>query len=239
MPILNTPITTDEAGLSRILNQPLPVLVYLHDSRYLTNRPVDEAVAQAAKQYAGQVLIARVDIATNPQIHNRYDRPALPAIVALAQNGAGREIKSQAASIQPADVKSHIDYVLGKGIAPARPKPTSAQSAASAPAVPQVVTDATFDAEVLRSSVPVLVDFWAPWCGPCRAIAPAVEKAAQTFAGRARVVKVNVDENPLLSQRFQVMSIPTLMVFRNGQAIKRQVGANPAIIPGLLEEALR
>lgn len=101
------------------------------------------------------------------------------------------------------------------------------------------VTDATFESEVLQAEKPVLVDFWAPWCGPCRTIAPTVEQMAQKYAGRAKVVKVNVDDNPRIAQQFQIMSIPTLMVFKNGSAIKRQVGANPAIIPSMIEDALR
>ncbi|MCC6894549.1 MAG: thioredoxin [Anaerolineae bacterium] len=151
-------------------------------------------------------------------------------------------MKSQAANINPADFQAHVSFLLGKGPVPTKPVSTPPKPAAASNGVhaaPQVVTDATFEREVLGSKEPVLVDFWAAWCGPCRAIAPAVEKAAQTYAGRARVVKVNVDENPALAQRFQVMSIPTLMVFKNGQVVKRQVGANPAIIPSLIEDALR
>jgi thioredoxin 2 len=86
--------------------------------------------------------------------------------------------------------------------------------------------DADFDAEI-AASVPVVADFWAPWCGPCRMISPVLEALAQQHAGRLKIVKVNVDENPSLAQRFQAMSIPLLVVFRDGQEIDRIVGALP------------
>jgi len=81
---------------------------------------------------------------------------------------------------------------------------------------------------VARSSVPVLVDLWAPWCGPCRMVAPGVERAASEFAGKLKVVKVNVDDAPGVSARFDVLGIPTLLVLRDGEAVARQVGALPA-----------
>jgi len=81
---------------------------------------------------------------------------------------------------------------------------------------------------VARGSVPVLVDLWAPWCGPCRTVAPGVERAAREFAGKLKVVKVNVDDAPGVSARFGVQGIPTLLVLRDGDPIARQVGALPA-----------
>jgi thioredoxin len=89
------------------------------------------------------------------------------------------------------------------------------------------VTDQTFAAEVDRAAVPVLVDFWAPWCGPCRAVAPMLDQVAREYAGRLKIAKVNVDENPALSARFSVRSIPTLALFRNGALIDEIRGAVP------------
>jgi thioredoxin 1 len=242
MPIFDTPITTDDRNLAKVLGQNLPVVLYLYDSRKGNDRVVDEAVSKAAKQYAGQVLITRVDVANSPQTHQEYGNLATPAIVTLIKEGTGRKAKSQAGNVRPADIQSHVDYLLGKAPAPKQPAPdrsTAPSSANGSKSAPQVVTDATFDREVLKSNVPVLVDFWAPWCGPCRTIAPTVEQVARQYAGRAKVVKVNVDENPRLQRQFQVMSIPTLMVFKNGQPFRRQVGANPTIIPSMVEDALR
>jgi thioredoxin 2 len=92
---------------------------------------------------------------------------------------------------------------------------------------PLIVTDATFAAEVERSSIPVLVDLWAPWCGPCRAISPILEDMAAEMAGRVRVAKLNIDENPATANRFNIRSIPALLFFRGGREVDRMVGVQP------------
>ena len=91
----------------------------------------------------------------------------------------------------------------------------------------QDVSDATFDAEVLQSSTPVLIDFWAPWCGPCRAIAPVVEELANEYAGKLKVVKMNVDENPATPARYGVRAIPTILAFKGGTVVEQITGARP------------
>ena len=93
--------------------------------------------------------------------------------------------------------------------------------------VPVTVTDASFSQEVLQSSLPVLVDVWAPWCGPCRMVAPIIEAIAQEFAGRLKVAKLNSDENPSVPTQYQIQGIPTLLFFKNGQLADRIVGAVP------------
>ena len=89
-----------------------------------------------------------------------------------------------------------------------------------------VLTDATFD-ETLKSDKPILVDFWAEWCGPCKMIGPAVEELAGDYEGKAVVAKLNVDENPEVTARYGVRNIPTLLVFKNGQIVDKQIGAVP------------
>jgi thioredoxin 1 len=89
------------------------------------------------------------------------------------------------------------------------------------------VTDATFDKDVLKASGPVVVDFWAEWCGPCRMIAPALEEISKSLDGKVKIVKLNVDENPGVAAKYGIMSIPTLMLFKDGQLASRQIGAAP------------
>jgi thioredoxin 2 len=92
---------------------------------------------------------------------------------------------------------------------------------------PLTITDATFAAEVEQSPIPVLVDMWAPWCGPCRMVAPVLDELAAEMAGRVRVAKLNVDENPSTAERFNVRSIPTLLVFKGGREVDRLIGVQP------------
>lgn len=100
---------------------------------------------------------------------------------------------------------------------------------------PVHVTDAAFEKTVLQSSLPVIVDFWAPWCGPCRMVAPILDKIAAEYAGKLIVAKVNTDENPEWAMRYGVQGIPTMLFIANGKVIHRQVGALPE---GMLREVL-
>ena len=90
------------------------------------------------------------------------------------------------------------------------------------------VTDSTFDSDVLKSSEPVVVDFWAEWCGPCRLIAPSLEEIATEMKGKVKVAKLNIDENPAVAGKLGIRSIPTLAVFANGREASRSTGARPA-----------
>ena len=89
------------------------------------------------------------------------------------------------------------------------------------------VTDASFEADVLKATGPVVVDFWAEWCGPCRMIGPALEEISASLGEKVKIVKLNVDENPNTAAKYGIMSIPTLMIFKNGEMASRQVGAAP------------
>jgi thioredoxin 2 len=139
------------------------------------------------------------------------------AIQSCPKCGAKNRVDERAATINQA--------VCGKCGA----KLPEVASAAAANGKPQVVTDSTFASEVVSASalVPVLVDCWAPWCGPCRMIAPVLDQLAAESGGRYKIAKLNVDENPQTSAQFQIRSIPTMLIFKHGKMVDQIVGAVP------------
>ncbi|HUM07928.1 MAG TPA: thioredoxin [Acidocella sp.] len=103
----------------------------------------------------------------------------------------------------------------------------------------KAVTDETFETDVLKSATPVLVDFWAEWCGPCRSIAPSLEDLSKEYEGKLEVVKVNIDENPMTPSAFGVRGIPTLIIFKDGKPAATQVGAAPkSVLKAWIEKSL-
>lgn len=238
MPVLDTPITTDDRSLKKVLGQKQPALVVLHDGQ--RDKPLEDALKKAARKHSGDLLVVRVNINENPDTHARYDHMATPALVTLTKAFFGRKLKSQQENIRPADVRAHIAHLLDDE---PLPEPDSAQasdngSSDSAKGGPVHVTDSNFRKQVLKSKTPVLVDFWAPWCGPCRSIAPYIEELSEEYAGKLRVAKLNTDENRVMAQRYQIRSIPTFIVFDGGQPVYRFSGANPARIRNMVEDAL-
>jgi thioredoxin 2 len=155
----------------------------------------------------------------------------------VAPNGRHGELASLWPSRRsPAEAESTLvaEIVVCPGCSKKNRVPASAAGLprcavchAALPWLVAVSAAADFD-DAVRTSVPVLVDLWAPWCGPCRLVAPAVERAAAELAGRLKVVKVNVDEAPAVSERYAVQGIPTLLILRDGRVVDRTVGALPA-----------
>jgi thioredoxin len=231
--VFDTPITSNDQSLDRVLGTGLPVALVFVDG----GSTLDETLKRLARTHAGQALIVKIPARDNPASARRYQVSALPAVVTVRRG----ETLSQAEAVTPAEVEQHLAYLLGQGPRPAArpqaaPRPANGAAPRSEPrpapgaapvGEPLVVTDSTFDQAVLRSPEPVLIDFWAPWCGPCRMVAPTVEKLARELPGRLRVAKVNVDENPMLSGRYGVQSIPTMMIFKDGQLVTRWAGALP------------
>jgi thioredoxin 1 len=106
-------------------------------------------------------------------------------------------------------------------------------------AAEMAISASDFDVQVLQSDVPVLVDFWATWCGPCRAIAPSIEQLAQEYAGKAKVYKVDIDAEGSIAERYNIMSIPALLVFKDGKVVDQMVGAAPKnTIAGMIDRAI-
>jgi len=222
MPVFDTPITSNDISLDRVLAQKLPIVLCLFQYPDSTlNKTLDEL----ASTHAGKLLIVRVNAAENPDAYTRFGKPALPAILTL-ENG---NVKAKTESATPTDAHAHASYALGQGPMPSaqakQTAPPQTQSAGSSS--PIHIQDSTFTNEVLQSDLPVLVDFWAPWCGPCHMIAPVLDRLAGQYAGRVKFTKLNVDENPASASRYQVSGIPQLLVFKNGQVISKLVGAHP------------
>jgi thioredoxin 1 len=225
MAILDTPIISDDNNLKKLLGQQLPVMLILHDSEL--DKPLVDALQKEAKKQVGKLLIVRLNTRENPVTAAQHKHLALPALVTLENN----QIKSSAEAIRPKDLRDHIAHLLEGEVLP--------EKTAAKPAKPIMVTDANFRQEVLKSDVPVLVDFWADWCGPCHSIAPYVEKIAAEFSGKLKVVKLDVDANRGTTQRYGVQAFPTLLLFEAGQVADKVVGANPMGLRKMVEKATR
>jgi thioredoxin 1 len=226
MAVFDSPINTNDQSFERVLAAGLPVVLVFLDGE--PSEDLKEMMNRAARQNAGDLLVAKIDRKDNPTAAGRYNISRTPAVVTVRDN----QVQSKAESISGGDLEQHIAYLLGRGPKPSsvspQPRPSyQTQSAAPPEGRPLIVSDANFDQEVMNASEPVLVDFWAPWCGPCRMTEPIIEKLAQEMLGRLKVAKVNVDENPYSAQRFDVRSIPTMMIVKNGQIVDRWVGALP------------
>ena len=116
---------------------------------------------------------------------------------------------------------------------------TRAEETSTSGSLATVVTDQTFQREVLESDVPVLVDFWAPWCGPCRMIAPLIDQLAEEYQGKLKAVKLNTDESPSVATEYGIRSIPTVMIFKDGQKVDTVIGAVPkSTLSGTIEKYL-
>lgn len=241
MPI-DTPIHTNEQSIERVLSAGAPVLLVFWRKGSAACQQLEPVLGRLAKAYAGRALIARIDMADSPALARRFGVAQLPGLVFVR---GGQPIAQADGAAPEAALEAWLRYLTEGGARPPLPggpsEPLAGRAApvpASAPtnppasgnraAQPIALTDANFDRIIGTSDKPVLVDFWAAWCGPCRAVAPTVERMAEEFAGRAVVAKLNVDENPHTARRFGISGIPALYIFRRGQVVERLVGAQPA-----------
>lgn len=222
------PITTNDQSIERVLNAGLPVTLIFLDAA--PSSELQNAMASLAKTHAGELLVVRVPVSENPAAAARFAARRGPLVITMR---AGQE-QSRGVITSPRDLEAHARYLLGKGPRPNPDVPRAAQATADRPLN---VTDASFSQEVLRSSLPVVVDFWAPWCGPCRSVAPVLDHLAQEMAGRVKIAKINVDENPVTMQQFGVQGIPTMLIVKDGKIIDRWVGALPE--PGIRSRVAR
>jgi len=220
----NAPINANDASFERaVLQASLPVVVVFWSAQETPRQQLNAMLEQIAQEYAGEALVVKLDVADAPQTQAHYNVDTIPQFLFFRQG----ELFARARGMPRVEtLRPWVEYLLGRG-----PKPATTRRPQEERPVddghPLTVTDADFDQVVLNASLPVMVDFWAAWCMPCRMIAPVVEELAREFAGRALVAKLNVDANPMTAQRYGVRGIPTLIFFHDGQAVDRVVGVQP------------
>jgi thioredoxin 1 len=226
-PTFDSPLFSSDQSVDRVLNAGLPVALVFVDGQ--APAALYETMKSLAKQHAGQLLVVQLSLKDSQQTARRFGIAGAPGLATVREGQA----HSQAAPVTGSELAQHVRYLLGQG---PKPEPTETGSPgapggyASQPpgdGRPVTVTDATFEQEVMRSAIPVVVDFWAPWCGPCRMVAPTLDKLAREWSGQVKIAKVNVDENPLVGERYGIQAIPTMMVVKNGRIVERWSGALP------------
>ncbi len=251
MPIAyDTPITTSAENLERVLSLGKPVFLALETPHCETCTRLNQPLKELAADFAGKALIVRVEDVTQGNLQTRFNVTRVPILILWKD---GREIGRIEGAASKEALRQHLDFLVGAAARPAvasgpsqplsgtrtggdgasypNSQPAAAQSwgkaERSAGAAPINVSDASFERDVLHSPLPVLVDFWAPWCGPCRMVSPIVEELGKEYAGRLRVAKINTDENPTRPSSLGIRGIPTLILFKDGREVDRIIGAAP------------
>lgn len=220
------PIKTNDQSIERVLAAGLPVALVFFNVKIPA--ALSQTMDKIARKYSGKLLVAQLSTTDNPSSTQRFNVTNTPSLVTFREG----EVRSREEAITGEDLEAHVAFIMGEG-----PKPTQKNvhsvkdmsESASSPAAgrPIDITDASFDQQVMLSALPVLVDFWAPWCGPCRMTEPILEKVAAESSDRLVVAKLNVDENPKTAGRYAVRSIPTMMLIKNGKIIDQWTGALP------------
>ena len=213
-----------------VLQSPVPVVVDFWAPWCAPCYAIAPHIEKLAREYDGKIRVVKVNTDDNPQWAMRYGVRGIPTVLFVKD---GQEMDRLVGVRGYADLKRMVDEKLLGARSPIA-------EVAFAPGKPIIVTDANFDQIVLRSTKPVLVDFWAEWCAPCHMIAPIIEQLAEEYADRVVVAKLNVDESPMVPQRYGIMGIPTIILFKDGQVVEKFVGVRPiSAYRQALQEALR
>jgi thioredoxin 1 len=212
------PTLVTSTQLDDVLNSKLPVLLLVWNGETL-RAEIKTELENAVREHEGRIRVVKADASKSTEFAKRFELGKHPLLIGL-HNG---EILARRPRPWKTDVQGMVEMLLTHAPA-ADPKKKEKLPAENKPVA---VTDKTFQKEVLESPLPVLVDFWAEWCGPCKQVAPILEKLSTEFAGKIRIAKVDVDANPGLTQAFRIMSIPTLMFVKNGKIVGQQAGALP------------
>ena len=240
----DTPITVTDANVESVMNGEQPVLLLFTTGEGLRG-DFKVAFDKAAKEDTGRIVYARIDPRQNAALAERFGVGEKPVLVGWY---CGEEVVRRPkpwGTDLPLAIEMLQKAVTESGNTLPEVNETSEkeEEPVTQPTVlnkPVNVTDATFEQEVLNSELPVLVDFWAEWCGPCRMVGPILEKLAGEFAGQIKIAKVDTDANPGLSQAFRIQSIPNLMIVKNRTMIFNQPGALPEnALRDLIQQAIK
>lgn len=225
---IDTVLHTNEQSITRVLQTGLPLVLVFWSPQAVLTPTLDAQLTQAAERYAGKLLIAKVDTSVERALVERYSVRQTPALVLVKDKKVETTLVGTPAT---ASLEAWLRFLAEGGVRPqlVTSSEAAATTAQSNGGKPLTLTDANF-AEIINGAEPVLVDFWAPWCGPCRMVAPTVEQLAHDFQGRAVVGKLNVDENPRTAQQYNIMGIPALYIFKRGQVVDQMVGVQPAAV---------
>jgi thioredoxin 1 len=220
-------MTLTDATLDSVLNGEKPALILVTNGEGVRG-DFNSAFKKAAGEN-GTLVFATIDPTRNPAAAARFEAGSKPVLIGWCGGEVLRRPRPWGS-----DLTLAVEQMRATAPAPVSAAPQAAKDMTPVDATPKAVidkpvkvTDATFESEVLNSDLPVLVDFWAEWCGPCRTVAPTLDKLAKEFAGQVKIAKVNVDENPGVSQAFKVMSIPNIMLIKQRTIVFNQPGALP------------
>ncbi len=233
--VKNKPIEVEnDKAIKNILGQKEPAILCFYDGN-ANDKPFHDAIKGIAKKN-DDLLVIKADINSADRFYEKYESPQLPAIITLTKGFFGRKVKSTGENARPKDIRNHVDYLLNDTPLPDMQSDDAAEEITKYKV--QQVFDDDFRKVVLKSKQPVLVDFWAAWCGPCKVIAPYVEEISKEYKGQVKVVKVNTDAAPITVNRYNIRSMPTFVVFDGGQEVSRFSGASPVGINNLIKEVL-